>query len=84
MPEPHCQARRSNGRSCGEPATIADQQLGGMVCVDHATDKGGLHERFDELDLHELPSDPDERDRVLDEQDPIEYRLGELDARTGP
>ena len=33
---PKCIAYREDGRICGRPATVIDQQRGGMVCQEHA------------------------------------------------
>jgi hypothetical protein len=63
---------------CGKPATVG--QGDAARCPEHATDKAALHARLHTLESAELPDDRGTRDRVLAEEDAIEYRIGELDA----
>ena len=64
---------------CDNRATIP--QTDGAFCPDHATDRAALHARLHAVESATLPDDPAERDRALAEEDAIEYRLGELEAR---
>jgi len=43
MNESRCTVRGDDGTTCGDPATIADRQRGGTVCLEHAEDKPALH-----------------------------------------